>query len=207
MDTVQLLASLLDALRRLAERGLAAVAGVCHNTMFHIMQNILGCRNIAARWIPHEISDLQQWHRYAVAQDLLDRYQREGDEFLGRIVAMDETWAHSYEPYLKRQSNEWKHPDSPRPKKVRPTQSAVKATYEIELVRPDHAVPPWQMVNAAYYSKVMQHYLRTALRRKRRHLVAQNSIDLHDNARSHTAAAVTDLLRRWQWNIPEHSPY
>ena len=29
---------------------------------------------------------------------------------------------------------------------------------------------------------------------------------LDDNARSHTAA-VTDLLRRWQWEILEHPPY
>ncbi|KAJ4426711.1 hypothetical protein ANN_26509 [Periplaneta americana] len=56
-------------------------------------------------------------------------YQREGDDFLGRIVAMDETWTRSYEPNLKRQSNEWKHPGSPRPNKVRPTQSAVKEMF------------------------------------------------------------------------------
>ncbi|PSN36375.1 hypothetical protein C0J52_23866 [Blattella germanica] len=30
---------------------------------------------------------------------------------------------------------------------------------------------------------------------------------LHDNARCHTAAAVRDLLRRWQWEILEHPPY
>ena len=30
---------------------------------------------------------------------------------------------------------------------------------------------------------------------------------LLDNARSHTALAVTDLLRRWQWEILEHPPY
>ena len=29
----------------------------------------------------------------------------------------------------------------------------------------------------------------------------------HDNARSHTAAAVTDILRRGQWKILEHVPY
>ncbi|KAJ4438669.1 hypothetical protein ANN_14616 [Periplaneta americana] len=62
-------------------------------------------------------------------KDLLHRYQREGDDFLGRIVAMVETWTRSYEPNFKRQSNEWKHPGSPRPKKVRPTQSAVKVMF------------------------------------------------------------------------------
>ncbi|KAJ4436308.1 hypothetical protein ANN_18939 [Periplaneta americana] len=84
---------------------------------------------------------------------------------------------HTNQPNLKRQSNEWKHPGSSRPKKVRPTQSAVK------------------------------HQLRPALRRKRRHLVVQNPIILHDNARSHTTAAVKDFLHRWQWEILEHPPY
>ena len=32
-------------------------------------------------------------------------------------------------------------------------------------------------------------------------------IILHENARGRTAAAVTDLLRRWQWEILEHPPY
>ena len=45
------------------------------------------------------------------------------------------------------------------------------------------------------------------LRRKRRHLVVQKVIILRDNARNHTAAAVTDLLRRWQWEILENPPY
>ena len=39
-----------------------------------------------------------------------------------------------------------------------------------------------------------------------RHLMVQNTNILHDNARSHTAAAVMDLLRRWKWEIQEH-PY
>ena len=44
--------------------------------------------------------------------------------------------------------------------------------------------------------------------RRKRHLMAQNPIILHDNARSYTAA-VMDLLRRWKWEIleqPPHSP-
>ncbi|KAJ4446802.1 hypothetical protein ANN_13500 [Periplaneta americana] len=87
---------------------------------------------------------------------LLHRYQREGDDFLGRIVAMDETWTRSYEPNLKRQSNEWKHPGSPRPKKVRPTKSSVKemfiVAYEIDGVILHHAVPPRLTENADYWN-------------------------------------------------------
>ncbi|KAJ4430699.1 hypothetical protein ANN_19290 [Periplaneta americana] len=100
---------------------------------------------------------------------------------------------------------------SSRPKKVRPTQSAVKVmfivVYDIAGVILHHTVPPRQTAIADYYCRFLQHHLRPALRRKRRHLVVQNPIILHDNARSHTAAAVKDLLRRWQWEILEHPPY
>ncbi|KAJ4450655.1 hypothetical protein ANN_02084 [Periplaneta americana] len=119
--------------------------------------------------------------------------------------------AHTNQPNLKRQSNEWKHPGSSRPKKVRPTQSAVKemfiVAYDIDGVILHHAVPPRQTANADYYCRFLQHHLRPALRRNRRHLGVQNPIILHDNARSHTAAAVKDLLRRCQWEILEHSSY
>ncbi|KAJ4426343.1 hypothetical protein ANN_27157 [Periplaneta americana] len=94
---------------------------------------------------------------------------------------------------------------------LRPTQSAVKVmfivVYDIDGVILHHAVPPRQTANADYYCRFLQHHLRPALRRKRRHLVVLNPIILHDNARSHTAAAVKDLLRRWQWEILEHPPY
>ena len=36
--------------------------------------------------------------------------------------------------------------------------------------------------------------------------MVQNLIVVHDNTRSHTAAAI-DQLRRWQWEILEHPPY
>ena len=110
--TVQLLASLLDADRRWTVRELAAEVGVCYKTVLHIVHGILSYCKLAVSWILHEISEMQQWHRYAVAQALLDLYQREGDNFLGIMVAMDESWARSYEPSLKC------HLGSPSPKKV-----------------------------------------------------------------------------------------
>ena len=92
-NTAQLLFSLLDSDRRWTARGLATEDGLCHKTVLHILHDILGYRTLAARWIPHEIFKVRQWHRYPVAQAFLNRYQREGDDFLWGIVAVDETWA------------------------------------------------------------------------------------------------------------------
>ena len=120
---------------------------------------------------------------------------------------MDETWDRSYESNLKRQSNEWKYPGSPRPKKMRPTQCAVIVAYDIDGTILHHAVPPRQAINGAYYCTFLQHHLHPVIRWKQRHLVINTQIILHDDARSHTAAAVTDLLRRWHWEILEYPPY
>ena len=128
---IQLLTSLLDADRQKTAHELAAEVWVCHKRL-HILQDILGYRKLAARWIPHEISELQQWHRYAVARALVVRYQRAGDDFLEQIVAVDKICARSYQPNLKCQSNEWKHHGFPHPKKVRLTQCPVKAMFIVE---------------------------------------------------------------------------
>ncbi|KAJ4431926.1 hypothetical protein ANN_20533 [Periplaneta americana] len=67
---------------------------------------------------------------YLIIQNIFEgliwwRYHKEGDVFLKRIVAIDETWTQAYEPELKLQSNEWHHKGS-RPKKVRYEPSRVK---------------------------------------------------------------------------------
>jgi hypothetical protein len=82
--------------------------------MLHIPHSILGYHKTAGRWVPHTMSEVQH---YATAQDLLHRYQMECDDFLGKIVTVDETWACSYRPHLKRQPNKWMHPGSTCPNK------------------------------------------------------------------------------------------
>ncbi len=67
-------------------------------------------RKIAARWVPHCLNQQQIQARLESAKDLLKRYEREAEECLNRIVAIDETWVRSYEPELKRQSSEWHTP-------------------------------------------------------------------------------------------------
>ena len=78
----------------------------------------------------------------------------------GKVTTfLDKTWARSYEPNLKPQSNECKYPGCPCPKKVHPTQCAVKVVfiveYYIHVVILHHDIPPRQTVNAAYYCKFL----------------------------------------------------
>jgi hypothetical protein len=85
---------------------------------------------------------------------------------LRRIVAIDETWIRDFEPELKSQSSQWKHPSSPRPLKCRRQQSKVKQmvimTFDHEGVIATDRVPVGVSVTAGYYAT----FLRKKLRQK-----------------------------------------
>ena len=132
-------------------------------------------RKTASRWVPHDLTEMQKWLWYDAARNHLERYEREGKAFLCRIITLDETRANSYEPQMKRQSNEWRHYRSPRKSKVRQNPSNVKVmvilVYDCDGVILTHSVPRQQTVNAQYYCSFLEHNLRPALRKKRRHFL------------------------------------
>ena len=138
----------------------------------------------------------------------LQRYEHEREAFLRRIIAIDETWAKTYEPEC--QSNEWRQHGSPRKQTIRPTPTNVKVmlilAYDWDGVIVNHTVPRGQTVNAAYYCSFLQDHLLAALRRKRCHYMVTPPIVLHDNARAHTAGVVPALLNRWGWEVLYHPP-
>ena len=52
-----------------------------------------------------------------IAQDKLD-FANNDLEFTKTIITGDEIWVYGYDPESKFQSLQWKHPESPRPKKA-----------------------------------------------------------------------------------------
>ena len=67
--------------------------------------------------------------RASVCSALLKRF-RSINDFLLRLVTVDETWVHYYEPDNKAQSRQWVDPRSPKQKnfKTQPSAAKVMAT-------------------------------------------------------------------------------
>ena len=80
----------------------------------------------AAHWVPKSLSDEQMATRASVCSTLLKRFRSKKDDFLSRLVTVDETWVHYYEPENKAQSRQWVGRGSPRPKKFKTQPSAGK---------------------------------------------------------------------------------
>ena len=79
---------------------------------------------------PNILSDEQMAARESVCSALLKCF-RSKDDFLLRLVTVDETWVHYHEPENKAQSRQWVGPGFLRPKKFKTQPSAGKVYFGI----------------------------------------------------------------------------
>ena len=96
---------------------IAQALGISHGSVSTILHDRLGMRKLTACWVPKSLSDEQMATRASVCSALLKRF-RSKDDFLLRLVTVDETWVHYYEPENKAQSRQWVGPGSPGAKEV-----------------------------------------------------------------------------------------
>ena len=82
-------------------------------------------RKLTAHWVPKSLSDEQMATRASVCNALLKRF-RSKDDFLSRLVTVDETWVHYYEAENKARSRKWVGLGFLRPKKLKTQPSAGK---------------------------------------------------------------------------------
>ena len=110
---------------RIQVEEIAQALGISHGSVSTILHDRLDMRKLTARWVPKSLSDEQMATSASVCSALLKRF-RSKDDFPMRLVTVDETWIHYYEPENKAQSRQWVGPGSPRPKKFKTQPSAGK---------------------------------------------------------------------------------
>ena len=76
---------------------IAQALGISHGSVSTISHDHSGMRKLTARWVPKSLIDEQMATRASVCSALLKRF-RSKDDFLLRLVTVDETWVHYYEP-------------------------------------------------------------------------------------------------------------
>jgi len=69
---------------------------------------------LSAKWVPKCLNMDQKCH-WCQSEQHLEFFWRDPNDFLLRLVTMDETWLYHYDPETKQQSLEWQHSGLPRP--------------------------------------------------------------------------------------------
>ena len=102
-----------------------AVSSLFSLSVTHLVQVHSTCLSVFDKFVPKLLTEQQNELRKEIVEDMLDVANHD-PEFIETIITGDETWDYGYDPEAKFQSAQWKHPESPRPKKARQVRSNVK---------------------------------------------------------------------------------
>ena len=136
---------------------------------------------------------------------------RDPNDFLLRLVTMDETWLYHYDPETKQQLMEWRHSGSPRPapKKSECKNPLGKFLASIFLDQDGilliDYLPKGQTINAKYYSSLLVQ-LKDILREKSCRKVTKGVLFLQENAPAHQALTAQNKLAYLGFQCLDHHP-
>ena len=102
--------------RRLSAKSIAEQLGISRERDGSIIHEDFDMRKLSANWVPKCLDTDQKRQWCQSSEQLLELFRRDRNDFLSRLVTMDETWLYHYDPETKQQSMEWRHSGSPRPK-------------------------------------------------------------------------------------------
>ena len=111
--------------RRITIREVAEDVGISVGSCHAILSDILGLKRVAAKFVSKLLNFDEKTRRMTIAQEMFNDVNDDSD-LLKKVITGDESWVYGYNVETKAQSSEWKHTESPRPKKARQVRSSVK---------------------------------------------------------------------------------
>jgi len=178
--------------RRISAKSIAEQLGISREQVGSIIHEDLDMRKLFVKWVPKYLSADQNRQQCQLSEQLLEFFRCDPNDFLSRLVTMDETWLYHYDPETKQQSMEWQHSGSPCPKKFQVQKSAGKVLASIfwdqdSILLIDY-LPKGQTINAEYYSSLLVQ-LKDILKEKCHGKFTKGVLFLHYNAPAHWALA------------------
>lgn len=196
--------------RRLHVIEIATSIGISYGSVEAILHEHLGMSKVCARWVPRNLTAAQKLTRRNISHELLEQYNADPADFCARLVTGDETWLHYWDPESKQESMQWKHPESPPPKKFRtqPSAGKIMATifWDAEGVITIDYMPHGRTITGQYYADLLGR-LREDIKKKRRGKLAKGVLLLHDNAPAHSSRVAQAAIRDSGFEEVPHPPY
>ena len=200
----------MDKDRRVSIETISAQFDVNVGTVHTIIREELKMRKICAKFVPRVLREDHKERRCHDSGEIVELINSD-PAVLDALVTCDESWIYCYDPETKRQSYQWKHACSPRPKKARQSKSTYKhfmiPFYDSTGMIYMHWVPTEQTVSKEYYVEVLREF-RKRFGRKRPALFKSGQWHFQqDNAPVHNSILVTDNLTKMGIKTVPHPPY
>ena len=115
----------MDKDRRVSIETISAQFDVSVGTVNTIIREKLKMRKICTKIVPRVLREDQKERRCHDKMEMVELINSD-PAVLDALVTCDENWIYCYDPETKRQSSQWKHSGSPRPKRARQSKSTHK---------------------------------------------------------------------------------
>jgi len=113
-------------------------------------------QKLSVKWVPKCLNTDKKCQWCQSSEQLLEFFRRDRNDFLSRLVTMDETWLYHYDPETKQQSMEWQHSGSPRPQKIPSAKICWKSSLRHFLGSRQHP-PHWLFSKRPNYQRRVLH--------------------------------------------------
>jgi len=87
--------------RRISAKSIAEQLGISRERVGSIIHEDLDMRKLSAKWVPKCPKADQKRQQCQSSEQLLEFFRRDLNDFLSRLVNMDETWLYHYDPETK----------------------------------------------------------------------------------------------------------
>ena len=192
-------------------RELSEACDLSTGTIHSILHEDLHMRKLAARWVPHLLSEEQKKRRVACSRQLLNDFEPNGPKRLCDIVTGDETWLMFYGIPNKRCNRAWVGPDGDRPVVLRPGFQSRKRLFSIFFNAQGTVaidiLPEKASITATYYTEVVLPKVVKEVCNQRPTVGTSRTLLLHDNASAHKAKVTTTFLGEQGIHVLDHPPY
>ena len=169
VNTPELIGQIKDFIhkdRHVSIKTISVQFDVSVGTVHTIIREELKMRKICTKFFPSVLREDQKERRCHDSREMVELINSD-PAVLDALGTCDESWIYCYDPGTKRQSSQWKHTGSARPKKARQSKSAYKplmipfldCTGMIYM----HWVPTGQTVNKEYYVEILREFRKSFL--------------------------------------------
>lgn len=206
--------TLINTNRRLTIREISEELKINTFTVRQILSKDLQMKRVGPTIMPRILTEKQREKRVRVSQNMLSRVC-EDENFLRKVVTMDESWVIGFDPETMRMCTQWKFPDEPRPRKVKASKSGIKTMLllffdEQGVIHaeylPQSTSNQKYTVTAQYFISVLHKFLES-LKKKRPEKISNGWIFHMDNASPHTAQITRTFLELNGISLLPQAPY
>ena len=102
--------------RRIRAKLIAEKLSISRERVGSFIHEDLYMRQLSAKWVSNRLIAEQKFQRCQSSEQILEYFRGELNDFLSRLVTINETWLYRNYQETMQQSVEWRHSGSPRPK-------------------------------------------------------------------------------------------